>query len=246
MVREISAGKSLISAYLAYAADNNGQLLAGLREETGVLDRDGKELKKFLAKRWVLRLAPYFNHAYPGNVVVNQMAMEYNKMLSHNKIQGLDACVYIASVAPSLGLNSTFVGGNYAPVLDETFGGDPTVNDAPNFGPFFATHLSQVEKPSQLLIFASARSKNANGEQFGSEHIFAPRTTGGLRWSDEFQEKQASAKFGNVHPRWNGKAVTAQLDGSVTLLSGEELKDMRRWAVQATTANDENWALEAQ
>jgi hypothetical protein len=37
------------------------------------------------------------------------------------------------------------------------------------------------------------------------------------------------------------KAVTAQLDGSVSLLGFEELRDMRRWANGAAIANNPNW-----
>ncbi|MBY0389140.1 MAG: hypothetical protein K2X56_13795, partial [Mycobacterium pseudokansasii] len=42
--------------------------------------------------------------------------------------------------------------------------------------------------------------------------------------------------FGNVHPRWGGKANVGCFDGHAEALSPEELTDMRRWANQADRA----------
>jgi len=41
--------------------------------------------------------------------------------------------------------------------------------------------------------------------------------------------------FGMLHPRWANKIVTAQFDGSVKMQSLEDLRDMRKWANDATT-----------
>lgn len=243
MVREVSAARHLIAAYTNYAAENNGSLLPGQKVTEGVQDRNGQELKSVTSKRWVVRLAPYFNYAYPGTVVVNEALKGYRSMAGHNPIQGLEADVYIASIAPSLGLNSTFVGGNYNALLDENFSFEPTVEAEGQYGRFFLSHSGQAVAPSRLIVFASARYRDANNNRSGNEHIFAPRLRGDLRWSPAFDPKANSAAFGHVDARWDARAVTAQLDGSVTLLNAAELQDMRRWSNQAAEADDPNWTL---
>lgn len=243
MVREVSAARHLIAAYTTYAAENNGSLLPGQKVTTGVHDRNGQELKSVTSKRWVVRLAPYFDYAYPGTVVVNEALKGYRSMSGHNPIQGLEADVYIASIAPSLGLNSTFVGGNYGAVLDETFSSEPTVEAEDQFGRFFLSHSGQAVAPSRLIVFASARYRDAHNNRSGNEHIFAPRLQGDLRWTPVFDTNANSAAFGHVDARWEARAVTAQLDGSVTLLDATELQDMRRWSNQAAEADDPHWTL---
>jgi len=243
MVREVGAARNLIAAHLNYSAENNGAILPGQKEVAGTLDRNGNELKMFMSKRWVLRLAPYFDYQFPGTVVVNETLREYREMSGKKPIQGLEADVYVASIGPSLGMNSTFVGGNYNAILDEAFSTDPTVASESVYGKFYVSHISQVAVPSKMIVFASARYRDANNNRTGNEHIFAPRISGDLRWNSSFDPAGNSAASGHVDARWEGKAVAAQMDGSVALLNFQELQDMRRWSNQAAEADDPNWTL---
>ena len=43
-----------------------------------------------------------------------------------------------------------------------------------------------------------------------------------------------ASSSGNVSARWNGQSAVATVNGGVELLPFDELRDMRRWAYQAT------------
>lgn len=238
--REVSAARQLMAAYLRYPAENDGKLLPGVINESAK-DKDGTTIPGIIAKRWFFRLGSYFDFEYAGIAVVNDSLADCMKEKTES------ARRYMASVQPSLGLNATFVGGNFDsnhPTLGG-FGKELRADtDAATYGEFAVTRLVQAVKPSQLIVFASAWRKNGASVAMGNFYLLAPRTTGGMRWSREFQESSDSTNFGEVHPRWNGKAVVANLDGSVALLDQESLKDMRRWANPAAEADDPDWSLQ--
>jgi type II secretory pathway pseudopilin PulG len=102
-VRELAAARNLMTAYLAYAGENNGKLLPGIVEDPTAIghppavDQAGNHLGGYLAKRWPYRLAPYFNYEYPGVAVVNESLADYHKQTTPAMSE------YIASVQPSLG-----------------------------------------------------------------------------------------------------------------------------------------------
>ena len=242
-VLELAAARNVTTAYFAYAADNAGRLLPGIIEDPSEIgmpvpvDRNGGHLGGYLAKRWPFRLAPYFNYEYPGVAVVNDSLADYRKQKTPAMAE------YVASVQPSLGLNTTFVGGNYSAHHSE-----PRVDkDSKTYGDFCVTRLGQAFKPGTLIVFISARFKTASGSAPGAQgnfYVISPRLHG-QRWSANFEENAISERFGHVHPRWNKKAVAVNLDGSSTLLGEEELKDMRRWSNQAAQRDDPNWSLQA-
>ena len=62
---------------------------------------------------------------------------------------------YVASVQPSLGLNTTFVGGNYA----LHHGNRESTREVT--GNFCVTRLGQAIKPGSLIVFMSARFKTS-------------------------------------------------------------------------------------
>ncbi|MET0252737.1 MAG: type II secretion system protein [Terrimicrobiaceae bacterium] len=241
--RELGAARNVMAAYLAFAGDNNGRLLPGIVEDPSqiglpeAVDRTGNPLGGYLAKRWPYRLAPYFNYEYPGVAVVNDSLTDYRKQTTPAMAE------YIASVQPSLGLNTTFVGGNYA-----LHHGEPRIDtDAETYGNFCVTRLGQAIKPGTLIVFVSAHFKTSAGSAPGAQgnfYVLSPRLFS-QRWSDKFDSNATSDRFGHVHPRWNKKAVAVNLDGSSTLLGEEDLKDMRRWSNQAAEQDDPNWTLEA-
>lgn len=242
--RELGAARNVMSAYLAYAGDNDGRLLPGIVEDPSeigfpaAVDREGHKLGGYLAKRWPYRLAPYFDYQYPGVAVVNDSLADYRKQKDAAMAE------YVASVQPSLGLNTTFVGGNYSFHHSE-----PRVDtDSGTYGSFCVTRLGQALKPGKLIVFVSARFKTTSGSPSGAGaqgnfYVLSPRLFG-QRWSDKFDQNSPSDRFGHVHPRWNNKALAVNLDGSSTLLGEDDLRDMRRWSNQAAERDDANWSLE--
>lgn len=235
-VAEITAGRAVISSYLNYANDNDGQLLPGIPDkELRVEGRSGTDYPNYIAKRWPLRLGPYFDYNYPGVAVVNEAEHTYNT--SGNAWMA----EYNASVFPSFGLNTTFVGGNHA-----RHHSDPVVgSDESTYGSFAITRLVQAEAPSRLIVFVSATADNYGGDTdktYGNFYVLSPNLTAN-RWTNEYNENKSADSFGYVHPRWNGRAVAVHLDGSIELLNSEELQDMTRWSNQAASEGDPNWVL---
>lgn len=217
-VAEVGAAKNVIAAYLAYAADNNGELMPGFPANT-VSGQDG---------RWPTVLSPYLGDDFVGTVVVNKSMEGYKKS---------EDPAYYAALYPSLGLNITFLGGNYGGMS-----GEPTVDS--EYGEHVVTHLAQAHEPSKLIAFVSARRKDKRSGpwHYGNYHVLSPYLTG-LRWSKDYKETDLSSRFGNVHPRYNGKAIAAHLDGTIALLDTNELKDMRRWCNTAAVENSPTFTL---
>ena len=222
---ETSAAKNLITAYLASAQDQNGVLLQGYDEDGEANFANGTSFQagSSEATRWPWRLAPYLNYQMEGSVLVNERASSVDPLNPNHS--------YLVSASPSLGMNSYFVGGHE--------NGQPAYNYATNG--VCITRLAQAEKPSWLIVFASARGldpsrgKNVDGYYF----VTAPNSS--PRWPSAYNPNSSARAFGQMRLSYGNKAVTAQLDGSVSLLSFEELKDMRRWANGAAVANNPNW-----
>lgn len=73
----------------------------------------------------------------------------------------------------------------------------------------------------------------------GRQTAAAPAPTaftlgGGWVASNGFNNRANPSDWGMVHPRWNGKAVTARFDASVKMQSLEDLRDMTQWSNYAT------------
>jgi len=146
---ELSAGKKLISAYHAYAADNGGRLLKAMDPNPGqVFDNKGKPVMPHAARRWPWRLAPYIDYNVNIIMVNNKEAAPVdNSMYS-----------YLVTVFPTFGMNGVFVGGKY---------GTGMAPDNPRaiqrFGNFCVINIAQPYVPSKLIVFASAK-------MFGAPH----------------------------------------------------------------------------
>lgn len=224
---EISAARACITTYLLYPVENNGRLMPGVSSEPAP-NGQGGYLPGYLSKRWPGRMAELFNHQYEGLAVVNEAQELYR-----------EGGVYMATLNPSMGLNTTFVGGNY-----ERHFTDPVVGqDEATYGQFAVTRVGQAVHPSKLIVFVSASSVNFDGSPtYGNFYVLSPRLTT-RRWVTTYKETTPPTSTGFVHPRWNGQAVAAHLDGSVAMLDYNELRDMTRWSNQAAQANDPNWSL---
>lgn len=225
--KEVSAARKVISAYLAYAADNDGYLMAGYKTEQA-RDATGQSLGFPANARYPWRLAPYLD--YDMNAILfngNEHALD-NEVDMH----------YAASVAPNLGMNITFVGGDFGSTSDLV----PSARASARYGNFCVTRLSEVTKPSSLMVFASAR----RGEnQVGFYQIKSPRFSS-TRWSGSFDPKSSGESYGYVDMRYGKKAVAAMLDGHVALLDEDEIQDMRHWSNQAAEQDDPNFTLKRQ
>jgi prepilin-type N-terminal cleavage/methylation domain-containing protein len=211
---ELAAARKLMAGFHAYAADNNGRVLQGYHDPgvAAVKDSNGNSITMAPARsRYAWRLAPYVDYDIDGTLLVNNVeaAPKHDPMYP-----------YLVSVFTSMGMNTTFVGGDYS-------SGAMLRPDDPRtvarIGSFCVQTMQQAAKPSQLIVFASAFN-TAEGRATGNYQIFPPA--------------MRSGDGNNIDYRHSGQALVACLDGHVELLLPDQLNDMRRWSDLAARADD--------
>lgn len=164
---------------------------------------------------------------------------------------------------PSLGLNGTYVGGNWHR------GAFP--NYSPQGGPghprpkWYVSKTSEVLRTSDLMVFCSSRGVDIKSTgSFGSTNygrnpaaftaasvivpgfweVVPPRSgyptnSTTMTWvaSNRFDANANPASWGFVDVRHGGQAVTAMADGHVAMQDLTQLRDMRKWANKADRAD---------
>jgi prepilin-type N-terminal cleavage/methylation domain-containing protein/prepilin-type processing-associated H-X9-DG protein len=228
--REIQAGHELSVAYAASAADNDGELMVGYASSAEALDDLGRPVKNPVSNRYPWRLAKYLNYKVVGTLLVNEQAKIADLRSDQANYN------YMVSLAPTFGMNSTLVGGNSSGALA------PTASMYRRFGKFCVTRIGEVQKPANLIVFASAHFINGDETYLGYHSVEPPNLTG-KNWADHYDEKQMKS-LGYVHLRYGGKAVVAMMDGHCELLDEAALRDMRRWSNQAAELDDRDFQLQ--
>jgi hypothetical protein len=226
MVRELAAARTLMAAFQLYAAEHNGQLLAGYDRSVHQVTRpDGSRIVGEPVYRYPFRIAPYLNWKFEGSIYVNRNGEQVAK--SSNGVAYLRD--YLTSMFPAFGMNHYFVGGH--------------VNEhgEVDFGDHVVTRLGQTT--ASLLVFASGGTGDIPGGFDGYSHLTPPRLTQ-VNWSaQEWSSQSLPGAYGNVDARYNGRAIAAFLDGSVKALTIEELRDMRLWCREAAAVNDPDYLI---
>ena len=229
-VNEINAAKQMMLAHRMYADDYESRLLPGYRYNHHASNRVGKSIDHPINARYPWRLAPYLAHNF------EILYANKNLALLHSFSRGNeDEYTYAASVFPSMGINSVFVGGDDM-VLS------PNRNAFQKFGRFCVLKEAEVKRPSQLLAFSSARSVFDDKIAEGFYRVEPPYLTKRL-WSKHWSADLEPQEFGFVHPRFENKAVSAMLDGHAEVLSVTEMQDMRHWS---NLADNPGWILKQQ
>jgi prepilin-type N-terminal cleavage/methylation domain-containing protein len=226
---EINAARNLITGYLTHASDNSGTLLKGFDHQATATNLEGNPIGFPASARYPWRLAP--------SVPKVEGVILYNGNESALERSNSD---YMVSVSSNMGLNATLVGGYHhsSGPLDAS---KPRLIAA--YGKFFVSHLSEVNQPESLIVFASARA----GQDIGGYHEVRPPKLTGKVWSDEkFDASRPGLSHGYVDFRWSGKSVVAMLGGNVELLDETQLRDMRRWSNQASIAGDPDYLISTQ
>lgn len=245
--RELAAAQQLMGGFVLYANDFKDAVIPGYAKVDWVngpmvvSDFEGKRIFNEEGQRYPWRLAPYFNYDFRALYDDQKVLKELREREAEYTGFGVNYA-YVISLFPSLGMNTNFVGGNarnqqFEPVFTRTF------------GRVYIARMDQVQRSSQLLVFASARTEPQpavpiSGQPQGFFRIEPPYYApgAGRLWEARYDPAAASpgANSGFVSFRHGGKAVTAIFDGHAELQSMEELSDMRRWADPATRAD---WTL---
>ena len=223
LAAEVSAGKSLTQSYLLAASENSGRYLPaydGTARNQPILNAQGRPLGMSEARcRYPFRLAPYFNNQMDGTILVNRNEAQIIRLM------GASGAMYDygLSVFPALGINRFLVGGNV------------NANGSVEYSAECIQTLGQAEK--SVILFVSAGSTDVDGY----EYVTPPNGPRG-QWSTAPWKKDSDpGNYGHVAARFDGKAVAGFLDGSVRVLSLDELRDMRLWSRNAALADDPNY-----
>ena len=236
--KEAGSLRSVLQAYTLAAIDRKGKFIDGYSNNQDEIftGPNGEVVTWPASGRYVWRILPYLDNAMTSLYVNNQ-----SKWLT--QFAGTDEFVYIASLYPSFGLNSEWMGG------DQRTTALPALESKHLYGKF----LSDIRQPARQLVFASARAPLGTGNDSqelmtvmdGYFEIKSPYFLGsddGWRWHTLDGEHATSptddsADHGNLSARHGGKVLTGQLDGSTQLSTLQDLADMRRWAPKANTDN---------
>lgn len=245
--RELAAAKQLMTAFTVYSDSNKGSVLTGFPTRAMVngpmvvRDENGERIHGDEAQRYPWRLAPMLNYDFRGMYQSDAMIRDMRNNSAQYEQLGV-SYRYVVSLFPSLGMNVAFVGGS------ERFGAFDRLY-LQRFGRQHLERLDEARRPSQLMAFVSARCEQQDldpslGKPEGFFRVEPPRfgAADGWRWQDVYDATadQPGPNSGFVSLRHSGKAVSAMIDSSATMLGWDDLRDMRRWANNATR---EDWSV---
>ena len=238
---EMSSARQLMIAWESYAAQYKESVLPGYKIGLRAWNESGYEIaevsNEIAAARYPWRLAPFLNYDF------RSLYRGINtKSLAEMQQMNDGSYAYAVSVYPSLGLNTTWVGGD-----QNELGFSPTALS--NFGKFYVQKLGDIRKTGDLLVFASARGSDPTDPSAspleGFFRVRSPRFAFGQdeRWTESIDANTPSSETGHVHFRYGGSAVIACADGHVEPQGPDALRDMRRWA---NRADSEDYGLSPQ
>ncbi len=229
-VNEMSGSRQLLIAWRLYAEDNSDSVLPGYRYGLNATDFQGHPVNHPINARYPWRIAPYLGKSF------DVMYLNENRrtLETFRRMEDPDLGVYAASVFPSQGINSVFVGGDDVEL-------PPTERAFDRFGRFCVLKTAEVTRPSELLVFTSARGP-FEGRIVPGYYVVKPPYLNARRWAVDWNSDDGPEAWGYVHPRYNLKSVTGMVDGHVENLDRRRIQDMRHWANPADRAD---WTLRA-
>ena len=218
---EMTAAKSLAAAYQTAAADLGGRYLPSVDNTASpVLNAQGKAIAIAQARaRYPFRLAPYFGYDIENTLLVGRNKTQILHEMGP-LAPGAPMYDYAVSAFPALGINRAFVGGTAGKA-------DPNNEITRTSG----------QADHRIILFASGGTSSVDGY----EYVRAPGAPGGMWSGESWKDGADPGDYGYVHPRHSGRAVVAFLDGSVQMMTVDELRDMRLWSRQAAARNDPNY-----
>lgn len=227
MIEEMSAARQLMLGVQMYAEDHEGAAFPGYASDYAAVDDHGQPLTFPENARYPWRIAPYLARSmeliYSGE---NRAKLAELRSRSHADY------VYAVSVYPSLGINSYFIGGNQtefpAAAANAAFGTGTVI-----------TRIAEASRPTDLMVFISARSAVSGHSAQGYFQVTPPflKTR---QWAASYAPAASPDQWGFVAPRFNHRAVAAMLDGHAPSLDLQRMQDMRHWC---NRADQPGWRL---
>ena len=230
-VRESAGLRSVLVGWNSYAMDQDGWVLPGYRGGLEVRDEYGSAIPADayggdveIRKRYPWRLAPWLDKDF-----ARLYAGENAATLERLRVGDRSQFYYFASLYPSFGLNSAFVGGDEA-----RFPSDAQLpNGADNpFAQWCVTRLSGARRPARTIAFAAARTAATQdgGINEGCFRVDAPWLNApASRWASAYDPADP-ASCGGISTRGAGDEVlVGTIDGGVEHVQVDALRDMTRW-----------------
>ncbi|NBC10441.1 MAG: prepilin-type N-terminal cleavage/methylation domain-containing protein [Planctomycetes bacterium] len=204
---EMSAAHMLLLAHQTWTTEHKGELFSTTNHtpDNKVVNNHGDVLWDPQTSfsdagshaGYSWRLAPYFDYNIEGGLLVNDQA----RVLDEYDPAAPTTYNYLTNIVPSLGLNHS-IGRNFHPILNP----DPL------------SHEAQVRQPTRLLITASAHSKLFPDYPNGYKEVKTPAAA---------YDPDNPGAFGNIHLRWDRKAVVGFMDGHAELMGEQDINDTK-------------------
>ncbi len=253
--RERAAARGLVAGWRQWSLEHDGRLMPGQTDLATPLPShespqvwNGTEIPEIARRRWIWRLAGYLDDA-PSTLWVNDQDSFHENAIA-NAADPADG-VYLATLHPSLGLNTDFLGGRQSNACDTWTLTEYIRSQDEGARPLFSESLARIRRPAELIAFASSRGPFQDS---GAERIiegfwrltppWKPAVGGSApRWQrtehDTFQmptgQDDPESVGGFISARHaGGKVVIAAPDGHVAVEPFESLGSMRRWSDDAT------------
>ena len=237
--KELSALRNTLTAWNQYATDQKGALIpAYYKGQLPAFYENGKPIpadvygsQLEVVYRWPWRLAPYLG--YDFRALTMQDGDDQVKLASGND---LGKYLYFSSLYPTFGMNGRWVGGDQ----DSSGFGAEFRDGKPNpLFNFYASPIATIKHTERLIVFASSRTKySADATDACREGFFRVNSPNFIVPEWKAYDANDPEKCGFVSARWQGSASVGTVNGATELAPIEELRDMRRWADQAT---DSKW-----
>jgi len=238
-MRELSALRQSAIVYQIYSNDRNSDLIPGHTTPSRPYKDDlGNPIAIEAAKRWPWRLMRETQTSAFGLILVNERA----EALADRSDAGW---AYTASVYPSFGLNLYNLGGYYGTnIFNPSQPRDLSM-------PGKIDHQDQAHNPGEMISFVTAGTGDASDPNRVIEGFWRvspptrPYQVSASGWTTSTYKHPSSGPpdaWGWVHPRANGSAQAAHLDGHAQSLDQEELRDMTRWSNTAAENSNPNWS----
>ncbi len=246
LLKEVSAGRGLMTAYQAYAIDHGGRVMVGqyLSGEYPQPDADptgyaefkvklptGEVLDDVSSAHYTYRLAAYLGFKIEGALLTGanlRVAEQIKRVRAGMPHYGL-------SMYPSFGINDYYTRRYLAP--------DNASERDVGYEAERVQRLNQVEEPGRFLVFASAKYE---GEVLTSMGIPGGRLEGFHRITPPQYRTKLWPTENQLDARHDGKVLCVFLDGSVRTHTEEELEDMRYWSYRAQQEDDPNYQVATQ
>ena len=235
-VRELNTG------YLLYHQDHGGKLMLGYTPPTvdgkPVLVDDPISGKTFgfpVSDRYPWRLVPYVDNVWD---ILHLHGGEPNPPKATDSDQEAFAKAYSLSLDPTFGLNSIYLGGHAGAVYQGFVGSQ----NKPNVRRHVAFTATEVGNPSQQIVFAESRQRNAgalggssDGEDPGLFFVSPPHANGQKWRVDERGEFELTSGVITGLPlgRYGDRTVVGFFDGHAEKLRPAEMQSMYLWAPRA-------------